>query len=294
MTRPSIDIYRRIKKPVESFEITLEICTICNSSCIFCAYRTGILPKKIMRMDTFCKAVDKITEYYDNIKLISRVGENFLDPNILEKLEYLYNHNKIRRFQVWTNGFQIPKLVYHPKLSLFLSIYGHDEVSFTDITGSNRKTYQEFLKNFEYLINTNIDMTIGVRTYKNINITDINSELVDLIYKALLKKNITISYDLIFDNWNGLVKDKNLTKFKTGKIHHPGIGACDRLTMIVNYDGKVSACRCIDMKDEMIIGDILTDSVRDIIKNRDIIRKEQNNGLFRSPCDNCVIYASRK
>jgi len=139
--------------------MSIEISSLCNLKCRFCAYEKKLTPKVVMSNEMFFDCVNQSVDLgYDRFALTPCTGEVFMDKHLFEKLDFLEHHPKIIGYSFFSNLIvpshaQLMQLTKLKKLTdLTVSIYGHDEKSFIDITKSTSKVYDRLVSNLKMLL----------------------------------------------------------------------------------------------------------------------------------------------
>src|SRR3990172_9545160 len=69
--------------------LQIETTKVCNGKCVFCPVPTMKRQRGIMPMDLFKKIIDDCKDIQPKEVLPFLNGEPFLDPHILERIEYI-------------------------------------------------------------------------------------------------------------------------------------------------------------------------------------------------------------
>lgn len=297
---------------VEADTLHIETSGICNFMCRFCAYPKKNSSKEIMPQELFEKTViEAIALGYKRFELTPCAGDVFMDKKFIHKLSFLDEMSDVDGYSFFTNltvpdEYIILELTRLKKLkSISISVYGHDEDSFVDITQSTPVSYRRLLSNLDVLLkNRNLfDFLLGIdhrSEYKALR-KNISSELMK---KLVELKEVGISINSthgIYNNWGGLVSQddvKGLDMIIIPDDYTPKRGVCLRLLqgLQVTASGLVNACSCRDVNHQLEIGDVRDSPLSDIIhpsnKKYKTIIDEQESGYFRSICKSCDFYKS--
>jgi hypothetical protein len=232
-----------------------------------------------------------------NIDLTPVMGELFCD----EVYEYLYlleKNTNIKHYDFVTNLTGIPyKIIEHiilsEKCKMYISIYGHDEISYRDFTGS--LLFDRFLKKLKYVEKYNryfngkgkIHFYLRHSKLKDIPMGEIKKLL--LSFKIIHVGSMDDSTVGVKFNWGGQAPWNELPK----KREKNGICLNAIIQTCVHHNKKVSLCGLVDGFCKMQIGDLNTQSVEEIYKDRSIYQnqiEEQFQGRWQSLCKNCDEY----
>ena len=296
--------------------IYIENTSKCNLKCKFCAYDKRDLeevPYETMTQDFFENVVNQSLDMgYKNIGLTPTTGDIFMDKNLSDKIEYLENQSRLNGYFFYTNFIptkknQIDNLFKLKKLkSMGISIYGHDQDSFSKFSKGTKNAYFKLIENLIYFKEAlrsnkiNFDIEISQRTDLSFNISNSNNDL-SLIIKDILRNN-KISYDKnsTFNNWGGIISNSDISdlNIKLNNSKTTKTGSCSLIysRLIIAPNGLVNACACRDANFTLKIGNIKNDKLKNIINLKNptyknlIYRQEKND--FPKVCKSCDFYRS--
>jgi MoaA/NifB/PqqE/SkfB family radical SAM enzyme len=298
-----------IPKGTRPFNI--ETSSICNLKCRFCAYEKKTTPRVSMSNDLFRSAIEQALAIgFKDFHLTPTTGDVFMDKHLLEKLKWLDEHPGVASYHFFTNltiptQSQLLSLMDLKKLSrLTISVYGHDEASFTAITQTSSKIYRRLISNLEVIL-AHLDhwpfqTAIGFRSTFDVPKGD-NSDLMHLL--SLLKKRgvgVHASHGF-YNNWGGLVSQEDAAGLNihiAPAAHVFKSGPCVKLfdSVQVMATGIVNACSCRDANATLKIGDLKEKPLAEILTPNNVeylkIIEEQQQGRFRPICKSCDYYRS--
>lgn len=291
----------------------IETSSHCNLDCAFCAYPKKSSPKTRMSNDFFFDVVEQATAMgYERFGLTPITGDLFMDRQVLEKMEFLERHPKVKTFHFYTN-FIVPDPAIVPRLAAFtklgelgISLYGHDEASFTAITKGNAVGYQRLLTNLRAVHDVAEQFRgraeIHWRVQDPIRPFDhTDSALVGIVQRLRDDKAVPVSFARRYNNWGGMVSNDDVAGLDieiTGDDEVPKNGACVLIfhKQQVMADGRVNACACRDADATLCIGDLKQDSLRNILSSRNAtymqLIENQQAGRFNPVCRSCDFYRS--
>jgi MoaA/NifB/PqqE/SkfB family radical SAM enzyme len=294
--------------------LKIETSGVCNLSCKFCSYSKKELGKVIMPMNLFQEVVNQAADMgYSVINLTPMTGDIFMDKGILEKMQYLDNYPKIREYIFYTN-FVVPseqkieELFKLRKLKLIrVSVYGHDEKSFCDLTGATKKEYHRLVRNLKYLYesyhqNLSFELEIHQRTVPGFYKKHLlHSELQEVVLNFENIYNIVCETLFIYNNQSGEitnedVKDIGLKVNDGSNVYKKGLCSIIFQRAGVLADANVDICVCQDVKNSLVVGSIKKKPLSYILSLKnplyaDLIQEQMEN-KFRPVCKNCSIYQS--
>jgi len=219
------------------------------------------------------------------------VGDPLLDKKIVEKIQTARQYPEIKKIALTTNVIDLHRIGVENFLKSGL----------TDVTistsGFNEERYKRVYRNNSYLqmknnlltllrknqeLATNVLINIGLRIDESLALV-----LEEEGFKEVIELADTVDANHYFDSWGGKIKQSDLTgnmrlrpqylnPFKT-------VIPC-AMTWIgfaVLVDGSVTACSCrdVDGNSDLIVGNIQTDSLSDILNSSKVqkLRQEWEN-----------------
>jgi len=288
---------------------SIEISSVCNFNCVFCAYQhTTEKMRKIMSLEDFKLAVHEIIKNGgQKIALTPLTGDIFADrKGIIKKIEYLEKMDEIKSYSFTTNV----SLIDNDKINFLkttsklkdvkLSIYGHDEDSFTKITQTNlySKVYQNLLNIKKNITDFKFKLDIGVRSYMDFKFENSNSEIMMLIKSIAKNENVKLNFHRHYTNWGGYVSKDDLNGLpiilKDDKKGYKS-GPCARLfNYMILSNSDVILCACRDAMREMVVGNLKKNSLKEIVSIKNPLYKkwidDQEKDMFNGPCKDCDMY----
>lgn len=271
--------------------IQLEITTLCNADCAECWISGITRPRTIMNEALFKKIVDECSIYKPKFFQISWIGEPTLDPGLVDKIKYIKKSCNAFVF-FFTNGSLL-----NEKLSVNLIESGLDEIIFS-FDGISKETYGTVRKglNFEIVIN-NFNNLIELRKKHNRKKPRIGVSLMLTKYNIheekqfkkewLPKIDHAIYCTITTENRAIYYPYRNNTCYRNK-------GPCNMVFHVlpVYVNGLVGLCRCCTAREELIMGDLTKQSVKDIW-NSSLFKKYRDyhmQGKFNELpiCDTCT------
>lgn len=240
-----------------SKEARIEICTLCNHSCVFCPHKDMTRNKTTMSQELFKFIVDKLKKEAPNISVItiSGMGEMFIDTNIIKKIQYCKEQ-----------GYKV-------------HVLNNASLLTTDIIDSLINLKVESIRISLHSLNKN--------TYLKITGTQLDSglEIIDYISRNKSTTRLIITSDIIDDNKNEI---SNLIDFFKNKVdlleiwkphnwvnwgeYRKGIRSkttCGRPLngpLQIQVDGTINMC-CFDYNGLLEMGDFKTQSLTEIFNS---------------------------
>lgn len=276
---------------------------ICQLRCYSCLNRARLT--EIMEPDEFKFVVDKLTSTVrlSNIDLTPIVGDFYLTPrhnimvNILEDKKRVENYDVVTNLLAMSNE-DMDFFIRSKKTQIFISIYGHDNQSYLDMTGAVKfPQFEERLATlYKKLVHNKYNgptITFYMRydKFENIPYTCRLFKIIrglQAVYKGKIiidDGNAKLNYD-----WAGQLPN---VKYLADKPEKKGIclHAIVQTAILPNFD--VTMCGMVDINRKMLIGNILDQSVEDIYGSksdyRDTVEK-QSMGVYSEMCNVCREY----
>ncbi len=279
-----------------TMSLKIESINICNSNCIFCAYRKMTRKKTILDFDLFKRLVPTLSK--TGIKLVNFspiVGEVLLDPFFIERIR-LFQLEKLRVF-IFTNIFCLNKYtndtlceMVNTLESIIISI-APNEAAHAVLFRKGR--YDAILDGLERL--SKIDNPTKCKL-----ILQVRSAPGDNVFGSKFKKIIECGkfnlevQNYKYRNWGGaienivgqennVVRSNDIVKAMPCKIAQRGV---------VYSSGEVGFCPCSDYNGTMKIGDLRKSTFKEIMQSS--ARREILQGFFSNTlpqhCQKCTHY----
>lgn len=160
------------------YELHIELTNLCNLNCSHCYKKANEGTISYLNFDAFKNQILDVCIREINVVHLTG-GEPTLHPNFKNIVEYLHEFFHI---QITTNGanlWDIPISTIKKISDIDISMYGIDEKSYKENTGS-LYAYYDFMKTCTLLKDNNIDFRINmIVNHKNI------SKLDDYVLKAI-------------------------------------------------------------------------------------------------------------
>ena len=273
-------------------EARIETCTYCNLKCIFCPHPTTFTRRKeIMPLEKFKFIVDKIKYEAPHIKhcTISGFGDAFVDPGILDKIEYATKQGF--KIHILSNGSLVTK---EQILKMFcdfevedyrISLHTLNLKHFKKITGGSKKDFYNTIENLEFAIKNKNKTKITITTV----VIDINKN----DWQEIVEE---------YENRVDLIEVWKPHNWITGKSYRKGPitkTTCGRPfngPLQIQVDGTINMC-CFDYNGELLLGDFTKQSLNDIFNSEAYIKirkwhekQEKDESLLCFKCDQLIKF----
>ena len=301
----------RIPPPLR--RIYIETSSTCNLRCKFCAYSKKAGPKIVMSNQFFERIINEATALgISHFGLTPITGDIFFDKEILQKLDFLDDHPRVKGYTLYTN-FILPeesaifKLFEKKKLlRLTASLYGHDLDSFIKITESNDVAYERLKSNLVSIasIGPNVNrvhFSLAWRTYDSFGGSRTATDLCEIVARLQDQYGFNIQINKLYDNWGGYITRDDLTGLDMNLLADKHVyknGACSFIFAKnqIMANGVVNACACRDVDATLALGDLNNQSLAEILSHKNLIYRDlierQQKGNFNPICSSCTFYHS--
>jgi radical SAM protein with 4Fe4S-binding SPASM domain len=276
----------------------IELTNACNFSCIMCANRLMDRKRGFMSFKTFKKTLDVCVK--DNMQLIKlyTTGESLLHPEFMRfwRLAASYPFKEI---MISTNGSMLSEEIMHEivrsdKLKIQFSFCGWDKRSYEHrYVGGDFNASVEKIKRLAQLIKE-------AKLPKNtLVINGVVSKRDGAMKKSIdyCKKQLKLNDDQIQlhnpANWTEVIS-KSIDRRNHGKNFYCHI-ANTRIGVL--YDGRVTACGCLDVNGEIVIGNISRNTISEIRKMRpfqEFTEKLESGRIESLICSRCNSLKERR
>lgn len=256
-------------------KIQFESSTACNAKCVFCPRSDMTRLTGMMSDELFHKIIKEGKEL--GVKVFSPFlnGEPFVFPKIYKWLDYMEKEGV--KVILYTNGefLNVDKLIKYSNIDLV-------NCSFN---GATKETYDKVMRgpNFEKT-KENIKDLINrapFRVLVSMIITEENAREQKLFKKMWGRRAKLGGYA----NWAGARHSALEKKGKRKPCYH----LLNHMTIL--WDGRVNLC-CMDYDGKVILGDLNKQSLREILKNIEPLRKRHKLLDFNMPlCNVCNLNA---
>jgi spiro-SPASM protein len=274
-------------------EIALELAAVCNLDCIMCPVPTTSRPKTLMEPAVAQSVIDQLSVEHGFVLLPQGFGETMLHAKWAEIVGHAVAKG-IRPIVMLTNGTllterNIDKLLELEIDFLVISIDGVTPETYASVrVGGNLEKVERNVRRLIEMRGARKSPRIALRIIR-MNETKDQIDAFFERWQPLLREGDQINVNE-YNDWSGRVEDHSVEGL------HPAVGErrtpCRMLwrNLSIHADGKVSAC-CHDSEDELIVGDVRNESVREIWNGDKLaeLRRIHNEGRFEQLpiCANC-------
>jgi len=300
--RDAVEAYyaRRYAVPERLY---VECTNVCNARCVFCYYPkiADTHPRKYMDVGEFRRILAEFKAAGGiEVGLTPTVGDPFIDPHFPERVRVL-NEIGLPAF-LYTNLIHVSAKIERAlsevsnfKFTVNVSVAGFDRDAYARLMGVDRfEDMQRNLARVQAIARTNPNFTVAVRLQDYYG-----SEAAKRDFVAFLDSlGVPYTLNTLVDTWGGLVEediDRVGALEKKPRLTRVGPCKISYIKPLVTVDLKLKLCDCRDVKDELIVGDLATQSLTEIWSGAEANRiRASMYDPERMPeiCRKCEMYVS--
>ena len=286
-----------------------EVTNRCNAACAFCPYPEMERDKLTMPLDFFQEVIEQYVAIGGrSVGFTPIVGDPMLDKLLFDRIDYLESVDQITTLGFYTNAigliprkidqFLVPRNIF---IDLSISFGGYDKETFRKVMGVDG--FDKVRKNLIYLLEKveagakpeNLTLKVDYRFPKSSKDDALAVILSRVQQKGLIKSD---TLNGVFDTFGGSITQEKLDRAESNfKLNYgvPKTGPCDILFRkpIVLADGRINACAERDLETTLIIGDLKTEKLSDILYGKkmvDLIESFYDRNEIPEVCKLCTVY----
>ena len=258
--------------------LQIELSTVCNWDCDYCPRPYLTRAKEFISYETFHKAVDTFIEETTTL-ILSKDGEPLMHPDFGDLFSYVVG-KYAGKIDIYTNGVFLTNDI----LDILGSVPNNISIFVTDHTVSREGTQDstKTLANFTNAVDreyTNISLNLTKHAFNGQTKEDANWLRTWNVYKHDHPNVAAIHLNQHKNSWAGFVGTEKYNSCPFIEYEFVGVG----------ITGNVTMC-CLDLNEELVAGNILTDTKEDILSSRHnykqlIIAKDITT---LNPCKRCI------
>ncbi len=290
----------------------IEVTNACNFSCVMCSNKHMKRKKGFMSFETFTKTLDRYNEAGIKFVKLYTTGESLLHPDFMKFWRVAVSY-PFQTIMISTNASLLTKdmmeeLVTSPKFRIQISFSGWNERSYE--LRYVRGNFNDIVEKIKYLssliektgLPKNILTINGVTSATTGSIAKTKEFLIKELgfdAKQLYIHNANNWTDVVNDYNTGVIDnvDKKLNKVGLDPVLLEGSNGKKYYCHIANtrigtlYDGKVTACGCLDVNGELVVGNIFDEGITEIRNSPEFtgfvnkLNTGNVSGLMCSRCD---------
>ena len=190
---------------------------------------------------------------------------------------------------------------------MHVSLYGHDKVSFIEITQKGHIAYKRLVANLEYLTAQltkypDFKLKLGWRTSRKA-LKEAQNQGSDIINAVqTLERHLGDTPNIFeFNNWGGVIAPSDIIgldlELNDGRhVVKDGLCVLTLSRTIVLADGRVNACACRDVEGSLVVGNVQQEPLSWILSYKNPAYKDllasHMDGRFPKVCQSCDFYQS--
>lgn len=275
--------------------VMIEIANSCNFRCVMCSNKFMTRKKGFMAFEVFKRTLDACKDAgIKNLKLYT-TGESLLHPQFLEFFKFADTY-PFDTIMISTNGSLLEKelideLLKSEKVRIQISFSGPNKRSYEQrYIGGN---YEDIREKIIYLNEQIRKLGLEKNILKINGVAPPRGGFIKHT-KEFIKREFSLDESqLSIHNQNNWVKVFSQKSGEDDDKRHYCHIANTRIGVL--YDGRVTACGCLDVNGELVVGDINKEDILEIRKGK--LFKEftgklgsgKVSGLMCSRCDSLKI-----
>jgi len=273
--------------------ICIENSSLCGARCIMCPRDKVDYFKAQMPMDLFKKTVDEAAAMGMSQFSMCALGDPLMDTNLEERMQFVKENYPSLEVSITTTGHLLndamADLVCRYMKPIKISNYGFSKETYQKVHRGALK-YEQVISNIETYLRRP-DRPYTIMTFCILPENQHEKEA----WKDYWEPKVDRIDIWLPHNWGGFYSPppNNPTTPQSGEeIVKPCQRVMDLDDLVVRADGRVNVC-CFNVhNDQVIIGDIKTETLRDIVNNEKVneLQRIHREGLVMStdlPCKKC-------
>lgn len=256
--------------PQGDTQVSIETTLNCNARCLMCYHHVRQM-QGTMRMDLFKKIVDDCRAHGITGVGLAVYGEPMMDPHLFERIQYLRTLNM--QYGLFTNGYLLDK----DRADKLFALGGLNRINFS-VCGYSPEIYERVmvgLKRDTTYRNIMYFLSLKEKYKRQLPAVVVSSVKLNLNKKEtktfvkFWRRQRGVDMVIMGDLW-ARAGDKEVREIgEVGKMHNKNnwLPPCRQLwgSLYVYYDGRVASCCDDNDKRELIVGDMNTQSLRQIL-----------------------------
>ncbi|HVP09050.1 MAG TPA: radical SAM protein [Burkholderiales bacterium] len=249
----------------------VECTNVCNARCVFCYYPkiADTHPRRYMDVESFRRILMEFKRGGGvEVGLTPTVGDPFIDPHFPERIRVL-NDVGIDTF-LYTNLIHVSAKIERAlrsvsgfRFTVNASVAGFDREAYARLMGVDR--FEDMKRNLPRVRdiargNPNFKLAVRLQDYYG---SDASKKAFVEFLDSL---DIPYSVNTLVDTWGGLVEqeiDRVGELEKRPRLARIGPCRISYLKPLVTVDLKLKLCDCRDVKNELIVGDLASQSLQE-------------------------------
>jgi len=264
----------------------IEFTNHCNLQCVECPHRMMKRKRQHMMPDVIEKVLEYIRLLSPNTVIMHKDGEPLLHPSFKEIFTSVVEAVPTTKIDIYTNGFFITlglveylsAMAKENKVWLLVSFHRHSY----DGSKYNLSTVLRNLTEAITLRSPNIEFVIT--THKTDLVDEEEGQKWYQYWRKMQKEYPAIydvHYNTLINHWGGRIKQGTLVHFNRCPYYRED-------HFFIGVTGNVLPC-CIDLEEEIVFGNIMTDDFETIrTKRRKFYETLNRGGPQEDLCIRCM------
>lgn len=259
--------------------LQIELSTICNWDCDYCPRPYLTREKEFIYYATFYRAIDTFIEETTTL-ILSKDGEPLMHPLFKELFTYATSKYS-GKIDIYTNGVYLTEDI----VDILGAVTNNVNIFVTDHTISRTGTQDptKTLLNFTNAVSknySNLSFSLTKHAFNGETEEDQTWLSSWRAYKTTNSNVVAIHLNTHKNSWAGFVDTQLADSCPFMEYEFVGVG----------ITGNVTMC-CLDLNEELIAGNILTDSKIDILESRNKYRALITHSNIKNikPCNRCIV-----
>lgn len=291
----------RVAFSVKHISISVELSSICNANCVFCAYQ--FFPKnrekKFIPENVFNQVIREVKAVkVQKIHLSPDLGEPTLSPGFIDKIE-AFREAGVKKVELTTNAIALHKIGIDALLErgpdiINISTTGFDAAMFWRIYRC--QGYEIMRKNLIELLEKNNRRTFP----REINIwLRIDVPVKEAMGLPGMEIVTSLANDVCWmtevDSWNGRIKQEMLPgtlRIQTTRGKLTRRPCRTLLSLVIRVNGGVNACSCRNIENDthLFLGNLMEQGLLACFRRLGNVIKNWRQGKFPDVCKTCDMY----
>lgn len=252
---------------IKAKHLQIELTNYCNLACVECPHRFMKRELQHMEYDVFTKVVDLIKDNNFETVILHKDGEPLMHPKFTEYFQLIAYHTK-SKLDLYTNAHLLRKNTFKSmcesispngnKLWLLVTFHMHKY----DGTRYEFEKAEENVKQCIEMKCPNVEFILATHKTDYTKERDVKKWYVRWANVATENPSIyAIHANTHINPWGGRIEQKE------GMVHFYSCPYGDSAHYFIGSSGNVLPC-CIDLDEEIVFGNVLTDDIEEIERNR--------------------------
>lgn len=246
--------------------LNIEPTNICNLDCSFCPVKKTNRAKGFVKLGFYKKVIDQISQQKRlKVLWLNKDGEPLLHPQIDELISYAKKKKVADRIEIYSNGIlldksMVQKLIKAELDSLVISLDASNRKAFKRL--KRKDLYNQIITNINNFLRTRKKLKTK-RPLVSAKIVDLGNDKEIVRFKKIWQNKVDDIIIQPLHSWEGSLENtadfqSSVPKSKRYPCNLPWLAPA------INWDGTLVPC-CVNFKkNELIMGDLKKQSLKEI------------------------------